>query len=156
MTAKEYDAEHPSQAFPIYPRLKVMATDISSSALMIAKMARYDSIAISRGLPEAYKEKYFENQGRVFSLKPEIKAPIEFRTFNLQDSLFPLGKFDIIFLRNVAIYFSPEFKTELFRKLTTALNPGGYLFLGASESLQGYSTDYETQLYARGAVFQLK
>ncbi|MEB3207135.1 MAG: protein-glutamate O-methyltransferase CheR [Vampirovibrionales bacterium] len=156
MTVKEYDDAHPGHPYAIYPRLKIMATDISTSALMIAKMARYDGIAISRGLPDSYKEKYFDNQGRVFALKPEIKTPIEFRAFNLQDSLFPLGKFDIIFLRNVAIYFSTDFKTELFRKLTTSLNPQGYLFLGSSESLNGYSNDFETKLYERGAVFQLK
>jgi chemotaxis protein methyltransferase CheR len=56
----------------------------------------------------------------------------------------------------VAIYFSAEFKTELFRKLTTALNPGGYLFLGASESMHGYCDDYQAHLFDRGSVYQLK
>ncbi|MEB3246179.1 MAG: protein-glutamate O-methyltransferase CheR [Vampirovibrionales bacterium] len=158
MTVKEFDAEHAGKAGkpPVYPALKILATDISSSALMLAKMARYDGISIARGLPEAYKEKYFENQGRVFSLKDEIKQPVEFKSFNLQDSVFPLGKFDVIFLRNVAIYFSADFKTELFGKLVTALNPSGYLILGASESINGYSKAFETKLFERGTLYQLK
>src|SRR5262249_31163681 len=134
----------------------ILATDISTSVLMLAKMARYDIISMSRGMMPGFKEQYFSEEGKIHVLKDEIKRMVDFQQFNLQDSFMPLGKFDVIMLRNVAIYFSTPFKIELFRKLANALNPGGYLFLGASESLNGLNQDFEIQKFDRGTYYRLK
>lgn len=136
--------------------LSVMASDISSSALMLAKNARYNAIAMSRGMPADLKVKYFEDNGPVSVLKDDVKKLVTFQKFNLQQPFDAMGKFDIIFLRNVAIYFSQEFKVELFKKLAKALKPGGYLFIGASETLMGYSEDFKLLEYNKSRYYQVK
>jgi chemotaxis protein methyltransferase CheR len=137
-------------------RMSILATDISSSVLMLAKLARYDTISMSRGMLPGFTEQYFSEEGKVHVLKDEIKQMVSFQQFNLQDSFMSLGKFDVILLRNVAIYFSIPFKVELIRKMANALNPGGYLFLGASETLTGLSQDFEIQKFDRGTYYRLK
>lgn len=137
-------------------QFEIFASDISPSALFLAQSARYDPVSMSRGMIPGMKEKYFEDQGRVCILKPEIKSMVKFQQFNLQNSFSGLGKFDLVLLRNVAIYFSTEFKTALFKKITGVLNPGGYLIIGASETLSAYSTDYAMREMGRGIVYQIK
>ncbi len=137
-------------------RIQILATDISTSILQLAKMGRYDAIAISRGLPEHLKDQYFEAQGRVYVIKDEVKRRVTFQPFNLKDPFSSLGSFDIVLLRNVAIYFSHDFKMDLFQKVANVLNPNGYLFLGASESLTGYTTDFLSQEHGRGLYYQMQ
>ena len=137
-------------------RMSILATDISTSVLLLAKLARYDTISMSRGMLPGFKEQYFSEEGKIHVLKDDIKQMVSFQQFNLQDSFMPLGKFDVIMLRNVAIYFSIPFKVELFKKLANALNPGGYLFLGASETVNGLSQDFEIQKSERGIYYSLK
>ncbi|WP_350595817.1 CheR family methyltransferase, partial [Pseudoalteromonas sp. 45-MNA-CIBAN-0466] len=72
-----------------------------------------------------------------------LKKQVSFRHLNLLDSYALMGKFDIIFCRNVLIYFSPEVKAKIIAQFSQALNPKGYLFLGASESMSGLSTDFD-------------
>ena len=88
-------------------------------------------------------------------VKPEYRRPVSFRKMNLQDSYSPLGKFDVIFCRNVLIYFSAELKRDILDRMADALLPGGYLILGSSESVSGYSDKYKTERHPQGAVFRL-
>jgi len=136
--------------------LNITASDISSSVLFLAKNARYDALSMSRGMPEDLKQKYFEESGRVFVLKDEVKQLVNFQQVNLMNSFDHLGKFDLILLRNVAIYFSKEVKVELFRRISRMLNPGGYLLVGASESLMGYSQDFTACVQGNYNFYQLK
>ncbi len=155
MTVHEFARLNPSHQ-TLVAKTTIMATDICSSVLVLAQSGRYDPISMSRGMLPGYKERYFEEQGRVCAIKDSIKSMVSFQQFNLQQPFTPMGKFDVIFLRNVAIYFSPEFKTELFQKIANALNPGGYLFIGASETLNGYSTDFTLREYGRAMYYQVK
>lgn len=136
--------------------IEIIGTDISDSALQIARMGRYNGLAMSRGMLPDYKEKYFDEQGTVWQVKPNLQTMVRFQKFNLQDRFLGLGKFDIVFLRNVAIYFSDEFKEELFKKINSTLNPSGLLFIGSSESLNRYSTDYQLQEYGKCLYYQTK
>lgn len=136
--------------------VSIFASDISSSALMLARNARYNTISMSRGMPEDLKKKYFTEDRQISVLNDDIKQLVKFEQFNLQSPFSTLGKFDIIFLRNVAIYFSPEFKTALFKKLASTLNPHGYLFVGSSESLMGYSSDFSIMEHGRCLYYKLK
>jgi chemotaxis protein methyltransferase CheR len=136
--------------------VSILATDISNSALMLAKSGRYDDIAISRGLPECYKTRYFKQEGRLNIVNTDIRESITFQPLNLQNSFLPLGKFDVVLMRNVAIYFSQQFKAELIKKISNCLNPGGILILGASESLSGITHDFELKEHGRGLYYQLK
>lgn len=153
--AHEYARKSGDNRF-ITGQMSILATDISASVLMLAKNARYNSIAISRGMPAEYQERYFTEQPPLWCLQEEIKNLVRFQKFNLQHSFESLGKFDIILLRNVAIYFSTEFKMQLFKKIAQALNPGGYLFLGGSESLLGYNDDFKMLEHDRCLFYQLR
>lgn len=126
------------------PEVSILATDLSTSALEIAKQGRYPWLAIRRGLPDAALSQYFEKTGGdEWCVGPELRAGIDFRQFNLNDSYTQLGSFDVIFCRNVLIYFSNERKRDILHKLHGALKPGGFLILGASEALSGFSDEFE-------------
>lgn len=155
MIASEYAVANNKKDW-LQKSLSILGSDISGSALMLAKNARYNTIAMSRGLASEYQTKYFEQDGQIHKLKDDIKKMVQFQKFNLQMPFCTLGKFDVIFLRNVAIYFSHEFKVELFHKLAGALNPGGYLFIGASETLIGYSDEFDLIEHNRSRFFKLK
>jgi chemotaxis protein methyltransferase CheR len=136
--------------------LSILATDISNSVLMLAKAGRYDSISISRGMPESLLKRYFQQDGRVYILDTKIKEMVQFQQLNLMKSFNQIGMFDLVMLRNVAIYFSVEFKIDLFRRIAKILNPGGYLMLGASESLHGLSDEFNRVEYKNCVFYQLK
>ncbi len=135
---------------------EIVGTDISPSVLFIAIAGRYSQIEISRGLDEYHRNRYFTKQGNAWVLNEAIRKRVSFRKFNLQDGFAALGRFDIILCRNVAIYFADDFKRDLFRKIHESLNPNGLLFLGASESMLGFTTafkivEYKDAIYYRKA-----
>lgn len=138
-------------------KFKITATDLSPTALFIAKNGRYDTIAMSRGFyDDTYKQKFFDTQGRVCIVKDELKNLVEFKPFNLKHPFITLGgPFNVVFIRNVAIYFSPDFKKELFKKIQHCLTPSGYLILGASESLVGVSSQYSYRESQGGIYYEL-
>lgn len=136
---------------------KIVATDISPSAVEQAKSGEYASLAIGRGLdPERLKKHFTETAGGRFKIKPNIAAPIEFRLLNLQDSYALLGKFDIVYCRNVLIYFTAEFKKDILTRIHATLNPGGYLLVGASEAVNGLSDLYEMVHCRPGIIYRKK
>ncbi|MDX2470205.1 MAG: protein-glutamate O-methyltransferase CheR [SAR324 cluster bacterium] len=136
--------------------IEIIGSDISKAALYLAENARYDPFTISRGMDEVRRDKYFTKENNSFKLKEEIKQHVTFQHFNLMNSFKPLGLFDLIFCRNVAIYFSREFKEELFLKISQSLTPDGMLLLGATESLFGLHTNFESQNCGNGIYFTLK
>ncbi len=137
-------------------RFEIMATDISPTALFMAIAGRYDQIAMSRGMTERYRDRYFTQHGRVWELDPAMRGRVSFKQLNLQNSFGALGTFDFIMCRNVAIYFSDVFKRDLFARFAGALSPGGYFMLGTAESLTGYSDKFEMLEYKRGVYHRLK
>jgi len=135
----------------------VIGTDISNTMLEICKNAEYDSLALSRGLSPERKSRFFEDTAHgMMRVKEEIKRIVTFRHLNLLDSYQLLGKFDIIFCRNVLIYFSPEIKSQIINKFAAQLNPEGYLILGASESMSGLSDKFNMIRCNPGIVYQKK
>ncbi len=137
-------------------RFEILASDISSTALRLAKMGRYESLAISRGLTDEFRDRYFLNEGRVWSVSDEVREMVTLKKVNLQDSFSLLGRFDVLLCRNVAIYFSDEFKRELFAKFARVLNPGGVFFMGASESLAAHSTAFDMNTASAGVYYRLR
>lgn len=136
--------------------LEVVATDISPTVIFIALAARYDKFAINRGLSNELKSKYFVNQGPIWTLDSEIKKMVQFKRLNLQDSFLLLGRFDIVFCRNVLIYFALEFKQDILRRIKEILFPKGYLFVGASETIFNYSDDFDHIQYHKGNYFKAR
>lgn len=136
-------------------RFEIIGTDISSAAVFLANQARYDSFTVSRGLSAERCEKYFHKEGNTFQLHDAIKRRVQFKRFNLMESFVTLGKFDLVFCRNVAIYFSKAFKEELFGKIAGTLAPGGVMLLGATESLFGLKTPFVHHTHKTGVYYQL-
>ena len=139
--------------------VEIVATDISPSALMMAKMGRYDGISMRRGFTgewAPFRDKYFDKKGTLREIRADIKGRVQFTQFNLQDSLSRLGRFDVVFLRNVAIYFSESFKSDLFNRIADILNPGGLLVLGTAETTHGYTRRFETVTLGRAIAYRVK
>jgi chemotaxis protein methyltransferase CheR len=153
MTVQEYLASRPGSLSDV----QIMATDISPAILQEAKEATYDTLALARGLSPDRKQKYFMQQrdGR-WQARPEIRSRVRFTQANLLQSYSLLGRFDVIFCRNVLIYFSSESKADILARMARALNPGGYLFLGSSESITQYSDEFEMVRCPRGSVYRVK
>ncbi|MGM8892075.1 CheR family methyltransferase, partial [Psychrobacter sp. 1Y1] len=107
----------------------ILATDLSPSMLERCKNAQYDNLALGRGLSDERKRQFFDAlpSGNMV-VKDNVKRLVNFRAHNLLESYTLLGKFDIIFCRNVLIYFSPEAKRKILRQFAAALNPNGILF----------------------------
>jgi chemotaxis protein methyltransferase CheR len=137
-------------------QVEIVATDISPSVLFMAKLGRYDSIAMNRGMTDTIRERYFEQQERVWVLRESIRKMVNFRLFNLQESFAPLGRFDIVFIRNVLIYFADEFKRSVLHRCAERLQPAGILFLGASESMINFTTDFEMLRHANGLYYRVR
>jgi chemotaxis protein methyltransferase CheR len=115
---------------------EILATDLSSRILERAKLGIYQDIELKRGLPEEKLRSHFKAcDNSSWKLSEPLRNSVNFSSLNLLKIPYSNGKFDVIFCRNVLIYFSHENKTKVLNGLIDSLNPGGYLFLGASESI---------------------
>lgn len=153
MTFDEYKTKNPGQ---LPGRLEIIGTDISPSVLKVAKEGKYDDLSIMRGLSEERRKKYFTPIENGWQVNANLKTMVRFSEMNLQQSYNLLGKFDIIFCRNVLIYFSSELKTDILERMAGCLNPGGVLILGGSESPTGYTKAFEMVRFPQGVVYRLK
>ncbi|MBK1851738.1 MULTISPECIES: CheR family methyltransferase [unclassified Marinobacter] len=136
--------------------VKITATDISRSVLEVARRGEYEMIAIGRGLsPERQKLFFTPSASGGWQIRPQIKSMVEFKELNLLER-YMLGKFDIVMCRNVLIYFSAELKKDILTRIHATLNPGGYLILGASESLNGLPDLYEMVQCHPGIIYRKK
>lgn len=135
----------------------ILATDVSSSMLEAAKEAVYDRLSLMRGLsPQRSNEFFIQRDANSWEVKDSVRNRVRFRELNLQESFYLLGRFDVVFCRNVLIYFSAELKTEILRKIHGTLNPGGILFLGSSESISGLNDLYEMVNCNPGIAYRAK
>ncbi len=154
MAIAEYQKSNPG-AFP--GGVQIIGTDISNTMLEHCKHAHYDSLALSRGLSAERKRQFFEaSDNGTFKVKDNIKKMVTFRQLNLLNSYSLMGRFDLVFCRNVLIYFSPELKSQIISQIHGTLNNGRYLFLGASESLSNISQDFNMIRCNPGIVYQKK
>lgn len=137
--------------------VQITATDISQTMLDTCRAGAYDNLALSRGLSPERRRFFFENNGDGrMKVNDKVKRMVNFRPQNLKDSYALLGKFDIIFCRNVLIYFAPDMKAKVLNQMAASLNPGGYLLLGASESLTGLTDKFEMVRCNPGIIYKLK
>ena len=137
-------------------QFQIVGVDIDQTILNSAREAKYEVLALARGLSEERKKRYFTEHDTYWQVNMDIRSRVTFREQNLMQSYASLGKFDVIFCRNVLIYFSAELKKDILGRLAAALNPGGYLFLGASESIVQYSDAFNMVRTPKGVVYQLK
>lgn len=137
-------------------KIKLLGTDISDDAIAKASYGQYNKFEIERGLDKDKLERYFNPNGYHWKIRDDIRAMVLFKKFNLMFPFIGLGQFDIIFCRNVAIYFSLEDRKTLFNKIADVLAPDGYLVIGSTESLTGICPRFVPQRHLRSIFYQLK
>ena len=137
-------------------RYKTFGTDISDEAIARASYGRYNKFEIERGLDKDRLQKYFNPNSNYWRIRDDIRAMAVFRKFNLMEPFLGFGKFDVIFCRNVAIYFNLEDRMRLFEKMARVMEPDGYLIIGSTESLTGICPLLEPQRHLRSVFYQLK
>ncbi len=150
-TAAMYLAEYKIKN-PLLADYKIIGSDISDEALSLAKKAEYTSENLSK-LPPTFQKRYFDPlPSGDYCIKEELKKHVSFMKLNLMSAFPPtFSGFDIIFCRNVMIYFTPEIRKKLAQKYCAALKPGGYLFIGLSESIPAAEAGLKT---IRPAIFK--
>ncbi|WP_221800380.1 CheR family methyltransferase [Oceanobacter mangrovi] len=136
---------------------RILATDISPSSLASAKDGTYQQLAIRRGMSDQYLKSYFHPlDGDRWEINRQIKSRVDFRIQNLQQSFAALGRFDVIFCRNVLIYFSADLKYDILKRMHGCLNKGGYLVLGASESMNNLGEYFDMVQCHPGIIYRAK
>lgn len=139
MVIEEFKSRHPGV---LMRDPEIVATDISTSVLASARQAEYDSLSVSRGLSEVRRKQFFDEMPMSrYRLKRAITERVSFRQLNLKDPYSSLGRFDVVFCRNVLIYFAAELKIDILQRIHIVMTPGASLILGASESLPAALTD---------------
>ena len=136
-------------------RISLMGTDLSEAAVSQASAGIYNKFEIERGLPREKLQRYFTPAGGNWKIRDEIRAMASFRRMNLMGPFIGLGKFDIIFCRNVAIYFTLQDRKKLFNKIADVLEPDGYLLIGSTESLTGVCPRFVPKRHLRSVYYQL-
>jgi chemotaxis protein methyltransferase CheR len=134
--------------------VEIVATDISDRCLERAKQGLFTQFEVQRGLPIQMLMHYFTQQDDHWRISERLRQQVTFKKHNLIDPNFSLGKYDIVFCRNVLIYFDGAMKSEVLERIATQMNPGGFLMMGASESVTGLSTAFESAQDRRG-LFKL-
>ncbi|WP_441240910.1 CheR family methyltransferase [Tardiphaga sp. 768_D3_N2_1] len=131
-------------------RVEIIGTDISQQVLEKSKSGIYTQFEVQRGLPIQLLVKYFKQTGEMWQINPDIRAMIQYRPLNLLQDFSSMGKFDIIFCRNVLIYFDQEMKTQIFGRLAKCMEPDGFLALGAAETVVGLTDAFKPHADKRG------
>jgi chemotaxis protein methyltransferase CheR len=127
------------EAAPRMPgwNIDIVATDISTEVLDKAKVGFYNQFEVQRGLPIRFLVKYFKQIGDQWQIAPEIRSMVDYRYLNLIEDFSRLGQFDIVYCRNVLIYFEPNLKADVLRRIANTMTADGSLVLGASETVLG-------------------
>lgn len=136
-------------------KITIVATDLSPTVLKVAGEGAYSQFEVNRGLPAAYLIKYFTKQGERWHIKPELKKNIQFRPMNLINSWPILPPFDLVFIRNVMIYFDVETKKMILKRIRNCLLPHGYLFLGSAETTVNLDPAYQPVSFDRTVVYEV-
>lgn len=131
-------------------RVEILATDIGAEVLDRARAGIYTQFEVQRGLPIMMLVKYFTQVGELWQLTPELRGMVQFKEHNLLHDYARLGVFDVVFCRNVLIYFDQQTKIDVIGRLARAIAPDGYLVLGAAETVVGLSEAFKPLADKRG------
>jgi chemotaxis protein methyltransferase CheR len=131
-------------------RVEILATDLSQSVLEKSRAGIFSQFEVQRGLPIQMLVKHFTQVGELWQLNADIRAMVQHRQLNLLQDFSHLGMFDVIFCRNVLIYFDPDTKAGIFERLAKVLDPDGVMLLGAAESVVGITDAFKPYPERRG------
>jgi chemotaxis protein methyltransferase CheR len=131
-------------------RLEILATDLSQEVIEKSKAGIYSQFEVQRGLPIQMLVKYFKQTGELWQINADMRAMVQHRQLNLLHDFSQLGVFDVIFCRNVLIYFDQETKVNIFNRLAKVIEPDGFLVLGAAETVVGLTDVFKPFPERRG------
>jgi chemotaxis protein methyltransferase CheR len=132
----------------------ILGTDLAEAVLTQAREGRYAQLEVNRGLPANMLTKFFERDGAAWRVTPELQSLVDFSQMNLVAPWPPMGRFDVVFLRNVLIYFDVATKRTILERIRSVLAPDGYLFLGASEMMTGLCDSYVLEKAGRAMWYR--
>jgi len=135
---------------------EILGTDLSTEVLERARSAEFRQIEVNRGLPVSLLLEHFDQVGSNWQLKEPIRRMVDFRTMNLIEKWPDIGTFDVVFLRNVMIYFDASVKKQILGGLKRVMRPGGYLFLGAAETTVNLDEDFVRHPTPKSSCYQLR
>ncbi|MBJ2127623.1 protein-glutamate O-methyltransferase CheR [Alteromonas sp. IB21] len=154
MSVLEYQRQRPGA---LRAGVEIVATDLSSEMLQKCELGLYDELSLARGLSPQRRQTFFQQgDNGMMQVKPEVRRMVTFKSLNLLTSYAALGRFDIVFCRNVLIYFSADVKQRILQQIAGQLQPEGVLFLGASESISAASDTYSMVKCHPGLYYQKK
>ena len=134
--------------------VSILATDISPTVLKAAREGKYTQFEVNRGLPASYLVKYFTKQEEKWCIKDQVKKMIEFRPMNLIQPWPVMPPLDLVFIRNVLIYFDVETKKTILKKIRNCLLPHGILFLGTAETTTNLDPQYQPVSHGKAVVYR--
>ena len=154
MSVLEYQRQRPGA---LRAGVEIVATDLSSEMLQKCELGLYDELSLARGLSPQRRQTFFQQgDNGMMQVKPEVRRMVTFKSLNLLTNYASLGRFDIVFCRNVLIYFSADVKQRILQQIAGQLQPEGILFLGASESISAASSTYSMVKCHPGLYYQKK
>lgn len=131
-------------------KIEIVGTDISTEMLEKAKAGFYSQFEVQRGLPIQLLVKYFKKNNEMWQIDPAIRAMVQYREYNLLHDLKPLGQFDVVYCRNVLIYFDQPTKTRVLENISRIMPDDGFLYLGGAETVLGISDKFKPVPEQRG------
>ena len=137
-------------------KIDLLATDLSQEMLDRARTGQYSQLEVNRGLPATTLVRHFERSGLGWRISPALSAQVQFKQLNLMRPFPLLGKFDVVFLRNVLIYFDLATKRDILRRVRQVMAPDGHLFLGAAEMTMGVDDAWERVPAGRSSVYRIR
>jgi chemotaxis protein methyltransferase CheR len=135
---------------------EILATDLSQEMLSRAQAGRFTQLEVNRGLPAHMLVRHFERDGAHWKVAPGLRKNITFKRLNLAAPLPPLPQFDIVFLRNVLIYFDVETKRQVLSRISATMRPDSWLFLGSAETTIGIDDRFERIAAGRSSAYRLR
>lgn len=145
------------ESFPnLAASTRILATDLSTEMVQRTRDGVYTQLEVNRGLPAQYLTRYFKKSGLEWHVAPELKSMVDVRAMNLVDTWPALGVMDVVFLRNVLIYFDLETRRGIFQKLRKTLAPDGWLILGGAETALNVDDTFERVTLGRGVAYRLR
>ena len=137
-------------------KVEMIASDLSQEMIDRARRAEYSQLEVNRGLPATTLVKHFERAGVNWRINPALAAQVQFRQLNLVRPFPSMGRFDVVFLRNVLIYFDLETKRDILRRVRQVMAPDGHLFLGAAEMTMGVDESWERVPAGRSSIYRIR
>ena len=137
-------------------KIELVATDLSEEMLTRSRKGEYSQLEVNRGLPATTLVRHFERAGLSWRINQSIRERVEFRQLNLTRPFPPMGRFDVVFLRNVLIYFDLPTKRDVLKRVRQVMAPDGHLFLGAAEMTMGVDDAWERVPAGRSSVYRIR